>query len=103
MVTPLLSGMVVDKFRIKKIMFVTTVLGYGLMVFLLNFVPKLPLDATVELRCDANKSEIIFAVVNEDNQQITMIDKIINKTGQGDNELITCAVSKLREWLKKPS
>lgn len=95
MILPLLSGIIVDKFRVKNKMFVTTVLGYGLMVFLFKFVPKLPLDAIVELGCGTNKSEIIMAVVNENNQQTTMIDKIINNLGQDNDELIKCEVSKL--------
>lgn len=62
-------GVIVDKFRIKKILFLITIFGIGMVSLLFLFVPKVPLDVdTTELKCDA---ETIFTIFNENNLQLT--------------------------------
>lgn len=84
--TPI-AGIVVDRFHVKKILFVSAIFGMGLVSFLFMFVPKVPTDSTVELKCD---SKTIFTVP---------IDKglhgLSNETifgGHDVDELITCKV-----------
>ncbi|XP_060834215.1 major facilitator superfamily domain-containing protein 6-like protein B isoform X1 [Rhopalosiphum padi] len=84
-----LSGVIVDKFRIKKILFLVTIFGIGVVSLLFLFVPKVPLDVdTTELKCDA---ETIFTVFNENNLQITSnnTDFTIASYNNSD-EIITC-------------
>jgi len=86
-----LSGVIVDKFRIKKILFLVTIFGIGVVSLLFLFVPKVPLDVdTTELKCDA---ETIFTVFNENNLQITSnnTDFTIASYNNSD-EIITCKV-----------
>ncbi|VVC36469.1 Major facilitator superfamily domain,Major facilitator superfamily associated domain [Cinara cedri] len=75
-------GMIVDKFRVKKLLFLTTLFGMGLMVVLFMLVPKLPVDtaAVAELTCDrktgklavrAGKETTIFAENDTDGVLVT--------------------------------
>lgn len=85
-----LSGMVIDKFRITKIFFITTIFGVGLMAVLFMFVPKVPLDSVVEFHCDANTTD--FTVYSEKDQRITRTNDEISVIRPSDDDLITCKV-----------
>uniref|UniRef100_A0A2H8TT59 Major facilitator superfamily domain-containing protein 6 n=1 Tax=Melanaphis sacchari TaxID=742174 RepID=A0A2H8TT59_9HEMI len=80
-----LTGVIVDKFRIKKILLLVVILGSGVVSLLFLFVPKAPLDVdTTELKCDA---ETIFTVFNENNLKMTSNNTI---NYNSSNEIITC-------------
>lgn len=81
-------GMVVDKFRVKKIIFLTCLMLMGLVSYLLNFVPKAPLNAIVELKCD---TETVFIIENVISPQSSTERKIF--FGRFADEIIACKVS----------
>lgn len=82
--TPI-AGILVDRFHVKKILFVSGIFGMGLVSFLFMFVPKVPVDSAVELKCD---SKTIFTVPADKGF------KSLNTTfvGHDIDELITCKV-----------
>jgi len=86
-----MSGIIVDKFRIKKTLFLMAIFGVGVVSVFFLFVPKAPLDVTItELKCDTETT--IMTVLNENNnfQMTSNITDYID-TNQSD-ELITCKV-----------
>jgi len=88
-----LSGVIVDKFRIKKKLFLVSIFGIGMVSVLFLFVPKAPLElAKIELKCDAQTTTM--TVENENNNLQTTSNftyfTVANHT-RGD-ELITCKV-----------
>jgi len=79
------TGFIAEKYRIKKLLFLTLTLLIGMNSFLLIFLPKTPLDTIVELKCDTDMS----LIVNTDNiQHINMIQKEMVYT----NKNVTCQV-----------
>jgi len=94
-----LSGVIVDRFRIKKRLFLVSMFGIGVVSLLFLFVPKAPLDvAKIELKCDAQITTM--TVVNENNNLQTM-SHVTNFTAanhtSGD-ELITCKVRTILQY-----
>jgi len=90
-------GIFVDTFRVKRTLFVTSLLLVGTMVFLLMFVPKMPSlgSAMSELKCDMQTSETVLAVDNGNIQQ--------KASELDDNRSIVCEVNDinvLEECLK---
>lgn len=55
----ILSGIIVDKFHIIKIVLMTSILGISLMSILFLIVPKVPLESVVEFHCDAKTTKFI--------------------------------------------
>jgi len=86
-----LSGIIVDKFRIKKILFLVVILGIGVVSLLFLFVPKVPLDVdTTELKCDA---ETTFTIFNENNVQMTSNNTYFTIANYNrSDEIIMCKV-----------
>jgi len=86
-----MSGILVDKFRIKKPLFLVAILGLGVVSMLFLFVPKAPLDVAItELKCDAETT--IMTIVNKNNNlQMTSDTTDYTITNHRD-ELITCKV-----------
>ncbi|XP_008183664.1 major facilitator superfamily domain-containing protein 6-like protein B isoform X2 [Acyrthosiphon pisum] len=89
-----LSGVIVDRFRIKRRLFLVSIFGMGVVSLLFLFVPKAPLDvAKIELNCDAHTTTM--AIVNENNNLQTTSNvtyyTVANHTS-GD-ELITCKLN----------
>lgn len=88
------TGIIVDRFRVKKTLFLTFLLFMGVISYLIMFVPKAPLEAIVELECD---TETVF-VVNTKNvisQQRALEQFAFMK--KYTDELITCKVSRIRQ------
>lgn len=81
------AGIIVDKFRVKKILFFTVMLLMGVVSFFLIFVPKVPLENAVEIKCD---SEITFVVHTDNVQQNTNNASIFND--ETTDEFMTCKV-----------
>lgn len=79
-------GYIVDKYRVKKILFLTFVLSCGLTAFLLNFVEKTPSENVVDLNCD--KSLSMNVCTNKQYQ----CDDSLYKVVEHKNEAITCKV-----------
>ncbi|XP_060873608.1 LOW QUALITY PROTEIN: major facilitator superfamily domain-containing protein 6-like protein A [Metopolophium dirhodum] len=86
-----LSGVIVDRFRIKKRLFLVSMFGIGVVSLLFSFVPKAPLDvAKIELKCDAQTTTM--TVVNENNNLQTTSNVTYYTAASGD-ELITCKLN----------
>lgn len=85
--TPL-CAIVVDKFHMNKILFLTSVLGMGVSSGLFIIIPKVPLDRVVEFQWDANKTTFI---VSAENNQRTSND-IISEIRINSVESINCKV-----------
>ncbi|XP_026804922.1 major facilitator superfamily domain-containing protein 6-like isoform X1 [Rhopalosiphum maidis] len=79
------AGIIVDRFRVKKILFFIVTLLIGVISFFFIFVPKVPLEVGVEMKCD---SEIILIVHADNVQQNTHNTSIFNY--EKKDELITC-------------
>lgn len=81
-----LAGIIVDKFRVKKIFFVMALLGMGITSFSFLFVPKVPLGAIVEFRCSTKIDFVIHSTENN----------LPNTRGLSakNNELVTCEVGR---------
>lgn len=86
--TPI-TGIIVDKFHVKKIFFLMSVSGMGAVSILFMFVPKAPLDTVVELKCD---TETIFNVNVENELKTTKNETFFIGNNSNSDELITCKV-----------
>uniref|UniRef100_A0A2S2PNB1 Uncharacterized protein n=1 Tax=Schizaphis graminum TaxID=13262 RepID=A0A2S2PNB1_SCHGA len=58
-------GIIVDKFRVKRIMFLACVLLCGLTAFALKFVQKIPTEAVANLSCNTT-TELHICSINDD-------------------------------------
>jgi len=90
-----LSGVIVDKFRIKKTLFLVVIFGTAVVSICFLFVPKVPVDAAMtELKCDTETTTMtVFNENNNNNLQTTSnvsYYTVANHTR--DDELITCKV-----------
>ncbi|CAI6357550.1 unnamed protein product [Macrosiphum euphorbiae] len=89
-----MSGVMVDRFRIKKTLFLVVIFGTGVVSICFLFVPKAPVEAAMtELKCDSETTTM--TVLNENNNKNNLQPTsnvtyytVANHTG-GD-ELITC-------------
>lgn len=87
------TGIIVDKFRVKKTLFFTLILLMAVISYFTIFVPKVPLDAIVELKCD---TETVFVV---DTKNVIYQQKQFNQTSfieKSNDEFITCKVGRVR-------
>lgn len=89
MVMAPLSGIIVDKFRVKKRLFFTTTLLLGLTSYCFMFVPKVPLDIAVEMKCE---DEIILSIVRAETVQQNTQNSTSIFNDKNNDELITCKV-----------
>lgn len=86
-----MSGIIVDKFRIKKPLFLVAILGLGVVSALFLFVPKAPLNmATTELKCDAEITTM--TILNENNNFQTTSNTTDYTVLNHSDELIACKV-----------
>lgn len=87
--TPI-TGIIVDKFHVKKIFFLMAVSGMGVVSILFMFVPKAPLDSVVELKCDNETTFNVNNIENELNNRNN--ETFFIRNSSYNNELITCKV-----------
>lgn len=88
-----LSGVIVDKFRIKKTLFLVVILGMGVVALLFLFVPKAPLDlAITELKCDAKTTSMTVFNENNNLQTTNNITHYTVANHNSSDDLITCKV-----------
>lgn len=85
MVFSLVAGIIVDRFRVKKTLFFTATLLLGVISFFFMFVPKVPLEIGMDMKCN---SEIILIVHADNVQQNTYNTTLFNH--EKNDELITC-------------
>ncbi|XP_050432844.1 uncharacterized protein LOC126840886 isoform X2 [Adelges cooleyi] len=65
MIASPIFGYLVDKYRIRKLVFSTGVLVFGIFGFLMTFVPAIPLETNSELRCGNNTYLKIISQFNQ--------------------------------------
>ncbi|VVC36466.1 Major facilitator superfamily domain,Major facilitator superfamily associated domain [Cinara cedri] len=82
----MLVGVLVDKFRVKKKLFTAVLLGMGVASAFFMLVPKVPLDAVVELKC---LSETVLTATFASNDQKSPDVKPNVNIGLG-NKLMMC-------------
>ncbi|XP_022179018.1 major facilitator superfamily domain-containing protein 6-like [Myzus persicae] len=89
-----LSGVIVDKFRIKKTLFLVVILGMGVVALLFLFVPKAPLDlAITELKCDAKTTSMTVFNENNNLQTTNNITHYTVANHNSSDDLITCKLN----------
>jgi len=86
---------VVDKFPVKRIIFLTTILSSGFAAFAFNFVQELPAKNTVRLSCDTTVSVIDVCSYNDDsnNLQLRQCDDGLSAILEMITEPVQCQVS----------
>ncbi|CAI6371733.1 unnamed protein product [Macrosiphum euphorbiae] len=94
MVVVPLSGVIVDKFRIKKRLFLVSIFGIGVVSILFLFVPKAPLDlAKIELKCDAQTTTMTVENENNNLQTTSNVTYYATANHTRGDELITCKLN----------
>lgn len=90
MLVKLFVGAIVDKFPIKKYIFLTLIFTTGVSAFFLMYVPRLSLETSTELDCDA--SEATLKIYHSyDSKMLSRCDK--KKLMQENSEmLVNCKV-----------
>lgn len=79
-------GIIVDKFRVKRIMFLTFVLMCGLTAFALNFIQKLPTEAAAILSCNTTT---VLDVCSNVNSQLSQCDDSLTKLLTNNSVAVT--------------
>lgn len=91
-----LSGFIVDKFRIKKTLFLVVIFCTGVVSTCFLFVPKAPFDSAVmEIKCDAETTTMTVLDENNNNNNLQTTSNITYYTvanHTSSDELISCKV-----------
>ncbi|CAI6360268.1 unnamed protein product [Macrosiphum euphorbiae] len=82
-----LTGFIVDKFRVKRIMFLAFVLTCGLTAFALNFIQKLPTENAAVLSCNTTT---VLDVCSNIGGKLSECDTSLFKFLKNNSESITC-------------
>lgn len=82
-------GVIVDKFPVKKFMFLAFILGSGLSAFALNYVQKLPTQKPVNLSCNETTS-LDFRSKND--ERVPSFDDSQLKLFKNNTEHVQCQV-----------
>ncbi|CAI6371698.1 unnamed protein product [Macrosiphum euphorbiae] len=80
-------GIIVDKFRVKRIMFLAFVLSCGLTAFSLNFIQKIPTEAAANLSCG---NTTVLNVCSNDDDRLSQCDDSLLKLIKNIAEPIEC-------------
>lgn len=86
-----ICGIIVDKFAVKRTMFLTCVLSCGLSAFALSFINRLPIETAVNLSCGTATTELNICS-NDDNLQLSQCDDGLSKHLKNNVDLIKCQV-----------
>lgn len=87
-----LCGYIVDKFPVKRILFLTSVFGCGLAAFLFNFVQKLPSETVVNLSCDQTTTSLDICA-KEEGALLKCVNDDMSKLLRTSAKSIECQVS----------
>jgi len=83
-------GAIVDKFPVKKYIFLTFICTTGVSAFFLMFVPRLSLETSVELDCDASVATVkVYHSI--DGKKLSRCDKK-RLMGENGEMLVNCKV-----------
>lgn len=86
-----ICGIIVDKFPVKRTMFLTFVLLCGISAFALNFIDRLPTEAVVHLSCDTATTELNICS-NDDKLHLPQCDDSLSKHLKINDDPIKCQV-----------
>lgn len=86
-----LCGYIVDKFPVKRVLFLTCVLGCGLAAFSFNFVQKLPSQTIVHFSCDEATTTLNIPLKN-DGAALKCADDDLSKLLITSAEPVECQV-----------
>jgi len=85
-----ITGIIVDKFRVKRIMFLAFVLLCGLTAFALKFIPKIPTEAVANLSCNTATG---LQICSTNNDHLSQCDDSVFKLIKNSTGPIECQVS----------
>lgn len=85
-----ISGIVVDKFPVKRIMFLTVILLIGFAAFSLNFVEKLPTEVAGNLHCGETT---VLKICSNNDEELPYCDASLAKRIKMKTVPIGCQVS----------
>lgn len=80
-------GILVDKFCIKKLLFLTTTFLIGVSAVFFLILPKIPIDTTVQFKCDAKTTLTVYSESVQRN-----LENGTTFNGHNADEMITCQV-----------
>lgn len=80
-------GIIVDKFRVKRVMFLTFVLLNGLTAFSLQFIQKVPTEAVANLSCDTTT---VLNVCSNNDDRLSQCDDSLFKLLRNSEEPVEC-------------
>lgn len=89
MLTKPIVGAIVDKFRIKKHMFLVFIFLTGISAFFLMFVPSLSLEVSAELNCDTTATTL--RIFSNDKKKLSACDQE-RLVGNDNEKLDDCKV-----------
>jgi len=84
-----ITGIIVDKFRVKRIMFLVFVLLCGISAFALKFVQKIPTETIASLSCDTITA---LNVCSNNDDQLPQCDDSLFKLIKNNAKPIECQV-----------
>ncbi|XP_060834255.1 major facilitator superfamily domain-containing protein 6-A-like isoform X1 [Rhopalosiphum padi] len=90
MLTKPVVGAIVDKFRVKKYMFIVFIFLTGISAFFLMFVSRLSLETSIELECDKNITNV--KIYFDHTNKLSDCDQKILMGNNGER-LVNCKLS----------
>jgi len=90
-----ISGIVVDNFPVKRVVFLSAILSCGLMVVMLNFIQVLPTKNAMHLSCDTNETILYICSFHDDNNaqsSLPKCDKDLSNLLESITVSVTCQV-----------
>lgn len=95
-----ISGLIVDKFPVKRFTFLMFILSCGFTAFSFNFINKLPTQAVVNLSCDATTA--LQDICSNNDTQLPRCDDNLSKLLNNTSESVKCQVrcTRLKHNLK---
>lgn len=90
MLTKPVVGAIVDKFRVKKYIFLVFIFSTGVSAFFFMSVPKLSIETSVGLYCDATTT--VVRIRSDNSKQLSNCDK--KRLLENKSERLVCQVPK---------
>jgi len=89
-----ISGIVVDNFPVKRVVFLLAILSCGLLVVMLNFIQVLPTKNAMHLSCDTNETVLYICSFHDDNNAQSSLPKCDKDLLESITVPVTCQVRK---------
>lgn len=92
-----ISGIIVDKFPVKRILFLTVILSNGFAAFSFNFVEKIPSEIAGNVDCGATT---LLKICSNNDIELPHCDTSLAKRIKRKSHLISCQVCKVNDIVK---